>query len=414
MGINATEIARIVAGRPFQSLSDFWFRTRVSQPVVERLVLAGGFDSLYGIKPAKPGSDPAAARHRVTRRDLLLAVADLHRTDRVDSKLRGRKALGKSVLPSASGQPGSKLDPAVATRRQSMGTAVAKEQEIQLPLDWHDPGAEQQERLDQRECLDQREGVVLDITPSGLPEFSAAERVRAELSVLGVDASRHVVDFYRGFLDAIGVTYSADLLKARTGREILITGVKVATQTPPVRSGRRVVFLTLDDATGPADATFFEDAQGPYAATVFSSWLLVVRGVLRRTGPRGVSLRATGAWDLQELYQMWRATLDSTGDEGQALDRIRALLAEVPHELQPTGEDRAKQPRAPGANEGDRTPQDKTSQDKTRAGGMGQRRVLVHASGFKQSPYADIGPAGSPSNQPPRKLWHTSPGSSGS
>ena len=71
--------------------------------------------------------------------------------------------------------------------------------------------------------------------------------------------------------------------------------MKVATQTPPIRSGRRVVFLTLDDATGPVDATFFEDAQGPYAATVFHSWLLVVRGMLRRTGPRGVSLRATGA-----------------------------------------------------------------------------------------------------------------------
>ena len=71
------------------------------------------------------------------------------------------------------------------------------------------------------------------------------------------------------------------------GREVWVAGVKVATQTPPVRSGRRVVFLTLDDATGPVDATFFEDVQGPYAATVFHSWLLVIRGVLRRTGPRG-------------------------------------------------------------------------------------------------------------------------------
>ena len=38
---------------------------------------------------------------------------------------------------------------------------------------------------------------------------------------------------------------------------MLVAGVKVATQTPPVRSGRRVVFVTLDDSTGPADATFF-------------------------------------------------------------------------------------------------------------------------------------------------------------
>ena len=36
----------------------------------------------------------------------------------------------------------------------------------------------------------------------------------------------------------------------------VVAGVKVATQTPPVRSGRRVVFITLDDATGPVDATF--------------------------------------------------------------------------------------------------------------------------------------------------------------
>ena len=55
---------------------------------------------------------------------------------------------------------------------------------------------------------------------------------------------------------------------------------------------------------------------------------------------------------------------------------------------------------------------------------MGQRRrVLVHASGFKQSPYADVKPAGDdPSAAPkvpaahteaPGKLWHSSPGSSG-
>jgi error-prone DNA polymerase len=47
------------------------------------------------------------------------------------------------------------------------------------------------------------------------------------------------------------------------------------------------------------------------------------------------------------------------------------------------------------------------------AGGMGRRRVLVHASGFKQSPYSDIKPAGESTKSVPRKLWHRSPGSSG-
>jgi len=47
------------------------------------------------------------------------------------------------------------------------------------------------------------------------------------------------------------------------------------------------------------------------------------------------------------------------------------------------------------------------------AGGMGRRRVLVHPSGFRQSPYADIKPAGGDVSGAPRKLWHTSQGSSG-
>ena len=69
-GITEAEVTRIVAGRPYATLADFWHRAGVSRPVVERLVLAGAFDSLYGI------GAPAPVRRRggVTRRDLLLQV----------------------------------------------------------------------------------------------------------------------------------------------------------------------------------------------------------------------------------------------------------------------------------------------------------------------------------------------------
>ena len=38
---------------------------------------------------------------------------------------------------------------------------------------------------------------------------------------------------------------------------------------------------------GAEHATFFEAAQVGYASTLFHSWLLVIRGKLRRTRPRG-------------------------------------------------------------------------------------------------------------------------------
>src|SRR5207248_8707749 len=87
---------------------------------------------------------------------------------------------------------------------------------------------------------------------------------------------------------------------------LLVAGVKVATQTPPIRSGRRVVFVTLDDATGPVDAAFFEDALEHYATTLFHSWLLVMSGTVRRTGPKGLSINATGCWELTALAEAWR------------------------------------------------------------------------------------------------------------
>ena len=324
-GMSEAEAERIVAAAPFLDLDDFWHRAGVSRPVVERLVLVGAFDRLHGI-----GAGAVPRRGQVTRRDLLLHVAalDRHTRSRVSTSSRG---------------PGAG-------------------ERTQLSLDLGDAPR---------------------LLAHGLPELTGVERVRAELDILGLDASAHVMDFYRPLTRALGVTAAADLLSCRSGSVVWLAGTKVATQTPPVRSGRRVVFLTIDDGTGPADTAFFDDVQGPYAEVVFHSWMLLVRGVVRRTGDRGVSVRATGAWELSALEEAWRAG---------GMPAVERRIAET---------DVGEPDRAPGRTQG-------------------PRRVLVHASGFRQSPYADIGPAGPARASWPtssaggsRKVWHTSPGSSG-
>jgi error-prone DNA polymerase len=380
-GISEAEVARVVAGQPYFGLADFWHRARVSRPVVERLVLAGGFDSLHGLGGTLSG---LGRRGRVTRRDLLLHVAELDRWSRSVARSSRRVnpvAPAGPALPVDLHRGGDVRDRAAAQSRAAR--PVAAEQPTQLALDLGDSP---------------------ELTAgTGLPELSGPERVRAELDILGLDASAHVIGFYEPMLDALGVTRSADLLRARSRSTVWAGGVKVATQTPPVRSGRRVVFLTLDDSTGPVDATFFEDVQGPYAEVVFHSWMLLVRGVVRRTGPRGISLRATGAWELSRLWDAWSTGgLDAvlaTIERDEAAAVASAEAAEVAAEAE-----RAAQGQRPG------------------------RRVLVHASGFRQSPYADTRPAGTDVRDahrlgqgavvpeggvPPRKLWHSSPGSSG-
>src|SRR4051812_13601737 len=368
-GISDAEVASIIAGRPYHSLSDFWHRARVSRPIAERLVIAGAFDSIYGINSTLP----VRRRNKVTRRDLLLQVTDLDRYSR--GVARSARRLQRNEGPLQSEKRGvngpSSLDVRELAARQSQAAKPVEMQPVQLALDLGDaPG---------------------EIEATGLPEMSPADRVKAELEILGLDVSRHVVEFYAPFLDALGVTRAHEMMRRRSRAEILVAGVKVATQTPPIRSGRRVIFLTLDDATGPIDATFFEDAQGPYAATLFHSWLLVVRGVIRRTGKRGISLRATGCWELSVLRDAW---------EQGGIDAVHAAMS-----LQ--GQTELTEASVHGSAESFATRPVMATPP------LGS--PLKYANGFELSPYADIRPAGASTKggRPPGKLWHSSPGSSG-
>jgi error-prone DNA polymerase len=137
----------------------------------------------------------------------------------------------------------------------------------------------------------------------GLREYSDAERVRAELEVVDMDASRHIMSFFEPLLAELGVTRAKDLARERSGSWVMVAGVKVASQTPAVRSGQRIIFLTLDDATGPVDVTVFERVQPKCARTLFHSFVLAVWGRLRRTGIRGVSIIAEDVYDLVALQR---------------------------------------------------------------------------------------------------------------
>ncbi|MEU6714213.1 DNA polymerase III subunit alpha [Nonomuraea sp. NPDC046802] len=321
-GVSQAEVERMVAGQPYTSLADFWDRARPSRPTIERIVQVGGLDALHDLHPGGPRWRPG----ELTRRDLIAQVGVLERTSA--SGVRAGPRASKRYVPA-----GARDRPAHAVPQPS----------AQLPL-----------------------GFGEHLPPGELPEMTETEMVEAELEILGIDVSRHIVSFHDELLDALGVVRSRDLLRPRNGAEILVAGVKVATQTPAVRSGQRVIFTTLDDSTGPIDLTFFESVQGRCAATVFGSWLLLAKGVVRRTGTRAVSLRAVDCWDLTALDRLWRA---------EGIDAVRAVLDQAPQE----------------------------------AAGVGGRRI-EYANGFRLSPYSDLGPAVA---DPPRRLWHASQGSSG-
>ncbi|WP_328497294.1 DNA polymerase III subunit alpha [Streptomyces sp. NBC_00414] len=221
---------------------------------------------------------------------------------------------------------------------------------------------------------------------AGLPDLSSAERLSAELGVLSMDASRNLMDDHRKFLDELGVVTARRLRAAKHGETVLVAGAKAATQTPPIRSGKRVIFTTLDDGTGLLDLAFFDDSHDTCAHTVFHSWLLLVRGVVQRRGPRSLSVVGAAAWNLADLMEL---------RDAEGLDGVAMRLAE------PQGGPAGEPGGGAGAEGGSRGAGDPT----------GGRRIQL-PTGYEMHPWADLRPAGEgPASG--KKLWHQSPGSAG-
>ncbi|WP_129658942.1 DNA polymerase III subunit alpha [Rothia uropygialis] len=127
--------------------------------------------------------------------------------------------------------------------------------------------------------------------------------VRTELDLLTLDVSAHLMAGYRERLRSWPLTRAADLIRLRNKSEVWVVGVRVSTMTPPMKNGKRVVFISLDDGTGCVDAAFFDEAQRLSGPDLFGTPMMLIRGITRRTGPRGISLTAEQAWDLTTVVE---------------------------------------------------------------------------------------------------------------
>jgi error-prone DNA polymerase len=200
----------------------------------------------------------------------------------------------------------------------------------------------------------------------GLSPYDEREKTEAELEIGGIDARRHVMDHYERLLAELGCVSALDLKEMRNDSTVWVAGVKVASQTPAIRSGQRIIFITLDDTTGPIDVTVFERAQPRAARTVFHSWVLLVKGTLRKRG--GAS----------------RVHRTAPGDVGTT------VVAEEVFDLAELAADRAAG-HSPAA-----------------ALGRQRRRQAAAAAGTQQP-----GSGLRQGEQPKSRLWHASGGSAG-
>lgn len=116
-----------------------------------------------------------------------------------------------------------------------------------------------------------------------------AEKILNESLTMSVSCSEHPLAILRPWLAKNGVVTARELRRIPSGARVKVTGLRALVHMPPTKSGKRVIFITLEDETGLLDLVAFPKAQQRSARAILTSQVLTVGGRLQHLGKRGLS-----------------------------------------------------------------------------------------------------------------------------
>ena len=123
-------------------------------------------------------------------------------------------------------------------------------------------------------------GLALDEPPVALPRMRLPAHVAEDYRTTGLSLKAHPCRFFRPLLTSLGAVPTQALKDLPDGRRVTVGGLVLIRQRPGTAKG--VVFATLEDETGIANAVVWPDVFSQHRRTVMSSAFLVVSGKLQR------------------------------------------------------------------------------------------------------------------------------------
>ncbi|MFC1906011.1 DNA polymerase III subunit alpha [Chloroflexota bacterium] len=124
---------------------------------------------------------------------------------------------------------------------------------------------------------------------------SNKSKMTAERELLSLDLSGHPLDRY---IQDEGITQMKYLSSLSAGTEVKLIGGVIRYQTPPTRNGNRVVYIIMEDGSGIADITVFNDVQQKCGDVLFRAPWLKVTGKIQKRGPKSTSVIAQSVSEL--------------------------------------------------------------------------------------------------------------------
>jgi error-prone DNA polymerase len=123
-------------------------------------------------------------------------------------------------------------------------------------------------------------GLELEEDAVSLPRMQLPAHVAEDYRTTGLSLKAHPCRFFRPLLTRLGAVPTAQLKSMQDGARVTVGGLVLIRQRPGTAKG--VVFATLEDETGIANAVVWRDVFTPNRRTVMTSSFLVVSGKLQR------------------------------------------------------------------------------------------------------------------------------------
>ena len=115
-----------------------------------------------------------------------------------------------------------------------------------------------------------------------LPTMGLAAHVAEDYRTTSLSLKAHPCAFFRPLLQSLGAVTASRLTTLEDGARVAIAGVVLIRQRPGTAKG--VVFVTLEDETGSANAVVWRNVFTANRRAVMGSSFLLVRGRLQRAG----------------------------------------------------------------------------------------------------------------------------------
>ena len=123
-------------------------------------------------------------------------------------------------------------------------------------------------------------GLELEEAETRLPVMQLPAHVAEDYRTTGLSLKAHPCGFFRPLLANLGAVPTKTLKTMKDGQRVTVGGLVLIRQRPGTAKG--VVFATLEDETGVANAVIWQDVFTANRRTVMSSSFLVVSGRMQR------------------------------------------------------------------------------------------------------------------------------------